>query len=425
MLMPKLTKSFVEGLRDPGYVRDTELRGLCVRVIVAKTGLITRTYLVNTKAKGTGKNVSVVIGKHGVISLEQARIEAKRILLLMAQGINPNEQKQEERQKRKREAEAARLRAEFEQVTLSKLLKDYLEAHQLKDRTARDYSRFLGRCVPDWLPIPVASITRDMIQARHLEMTQKFPAQANYTMRILRALFAYAIATYDDHTGRALITVNPVDRLKHARLWNKVPRRQRVIRMHQLESWYSAVSTLQNDTARDVLLLELFTGLRQGEAMGLQWRNVDFAAMTLTAEDTKNREHHMLPMSSHVAHLLKARWNNRSSDDYVFPGPGRLGRVTDIRDSIGLVVEKSGVCFSEHDLRRTFETTAESLDVSYYTLKRLLNHKTGNDPTAGYIVTSAERMREAAQKIANHLAEHMLMPTPTESLTGHKLRLVK
>jgi integrase len=45
--------------------------------------------------------------------------------------------------------------------------------------------------------------------------------------------------------------------------------------------------------------------------------------------------------------------------------------------------------FSEHDLRQTFETVAESLNISYYTLKRLLNHKTSNDPTAGYILMNA------------------------------------
>lgn len=78
---------------------------------------------------------------------------------------------------------------------------------------------------------------------------------------------------------------------------------------------------------------------------------------------------------------------------------------------------------TEHDLRRTFETTAERLDISYYTLKRLLNHKTGSDPTAGYIVTSAERMREASQKVAGSLAASMGMPAPKQA-TG-KLRRVQ
>ena len=38
-----------------------------------------------------------------------------------------------------------------------------------------------------------------------------------------------------------------------------------------------------------------------------------------------------------------------------------------------------------HDLRRTFITAAESLDISAYAVKRLVNHKMSWDVTAGYI----------------------------------------
>ena len=57
------------------------------------------------------------------------------------------------------------------------------------------------------------------------------------------------------------------------------------------------------------------------------------------------------------------------------------------------MVNDSGVSFSAHDLRRTFITIAESLDISVYALKRLLNHKMTNDVTAGYIITDVERLR--------------------------------
>ena len=39
------------------------------------------------------------------------------------------------------------------------------------------------------------------------------------------------------------------------------------------------------------------------------------------------------------------------------------------------IVATSGVSFCLHDLRRTFATIAESLDLSGYALKRLLNHE--------------------------------------------------
>lgn len=67
------------------------------------------------------------------------------------------------------------------------------------------------------------------------------------------------------------------------------------------------------------------------------------------------------------------------------------------------VIQESGVHFTVHDLRRTFITVAESLNISAYALKSLLNHKMSNDVTAGYIIKDAERLREPIQKITDYL----------------------
>lgn len=67
------------------------------------------------------------------------------------------------------------------------------------------------------------------------------------------------------------------------------------------------------------------------------------------------------------------------------------------------IIAQSGVNFTLHDLRRTFITVAESLDIPAYALKRLLNHKMTQDVTAGYIVMDVERLREPMQKITDYL----------------------
>ena len=63
--------------------------------------------------------------------------------------------------------------------------------------------------------------------------------------------------------------------------------------------------------------------------------------------------------------------------------------------------------FTLHDLRRTFATIADSLDLSAYALKCLLNHKMGNDVTAGYIMRDVERLRKPMQQITNFLVKHI------------------
>lgn len=52
-----------------------------------------------------------------------------------------------------------------------------------------------------------------------------------------------------------------------------------------------------------------------------------------------------------------------------------------------------------HDLRRTFATVAESLDIPAYALKRLMNHKTQGDVTGGYLVITTERLRAPMERI--------------------------
>ncbi len=71
------------------------------------------------------------------------------------------------------------------------------------------------------------------------------------------------------------------------------------------------------------------------------------------------------------------------------------------------VAALSGVPFTIHDLRRTFATTAEGLDLPAYSLKRLLNHKMSNDVTAGYIMLDVERLRKPMQLITDFLIENM------------------
>lgn len=82
---------------------------------------------------------------------------------------------------------------------------------------------------------------------------------------------------------------------------------------------------------------------------------------------------------------------------------GRSGHICEPRKYINTMTEATGIAFTLHDLRRTFITVAESLDIPAYALKRLLNHKMSNDVTAGYIITDAERLRIPMQRITDFM----------------------
>lgn len=84
------------------------------------------------------------------------------------------------------------------------------------------------------------------------------------------------------------------------------------------------------------------------------------------------------------------------------------GKAKSVAEPTALVEETrtaSGITVIPHDLRRTFATVAERLDLSLKTVKSLLNHRMDDDVTAGYVISETERLRSAMQRITNTLCE--------------------
>lgn len=97
----------------------------------------------------------------------------------------------------------------------------------------------------------------------------------------------------------------------------------------------------------------------------------------------------------------------KAINDYIFPGPGAAGHIIEPRKTMAHVIKNSGIHFTVHDLRRTFITIAESLDIPAYALKHLINHKMSNDVTAGYIIVDVERLRKPMQLVTDYVLKCM------------------
>ena len=76
---------------------------------------------------------------------------------------------------------------------------------------------------------------------------------------------------------------------------------------------------------------------------------------------------------------------------------------------VARVRAESGVHFTVHDLRRSFITYAETLDLGIYTIKALVNHSVGNsrDVTEGYLQLSTHRLRGPMEKISTYVLNHV------------------
>lgn len=402
-----INKSFVDKTNDPGRYRDSKLTGFVLRITPAGT----KTYCVDTRVKGSRERITYAIGIHGKdgLTTEQARKRADEIISkYIKQGLNPHE----ELRKRQDEILQERHKKEAEKKatthTLTSVLEDYLQKKRLKPSSVYNYRCVINANMSDWLDKPLIELTREMISARHRKISDQSPGMADNAMRVLRALFTFAGYEYEELSAHPAIAVNPVRKLSQQKQWNRLPRRQSIIKEHELRPWYEAVKSLDSQsTCRDYLLLLLFTGLRKAEAESLSWNNVDLKDRTFTIQETKNHEQLQLPMSDFIYSLLLDRWQTRESDQWVFAGRGVKGHITDVERAMEKVIERSGVKFSLHDLRRTFATIADTLGLGSYTLKRLLNHKSSADVTAGYFAAEVERLREPTEKISSYILEEV------------------
>lgn len=388
----KITKSTVDKIQPPqdksqSFYRDDSLKGFALRITANGIKSFVVEKLINHKVR------RITIGRYGELTVEQARKEAQKILGKIATGIDPIAERQQQK---------------AQSVKLSEVFEAYISARKsLKQKTLADYRRLLKRAFQDWENKPLLDITKDKVAKRHLKIGEEHgEAYANLAMRLLRALFNFAAGQYEDSQGLSLITENPVKRLSQTRAWYRIERRQTYIKPHQLADWYQAVINLKNKTLSHYLLFILFTGLRREEAAKLKWENVDLQAKTIKITDTKNHQEHILPLSDFLFDLLLAR-KDEAKSEFVFPGSGKSGHLIEPRKQKAKVIQATNIFFTIHDLRRTFITIAESLDISAYAVKRLVNHKMNNDVTAGYIVTDVERLRKPMQQITDYLLKCM------------------
>ncbi len=392
----RFTVKMLDGLRPApagkrSYVNDAEVPGL--QVAVTPRG--TRTFCVYRRI--LGKPTRVRLGDYPAMTIEQARKRARSVLNQIAEGVNPATEKR-----------AERARA----ISLAEVFTAFCATRKtLKPKTVYDYTRMLEVAFADWRPRPLLAITKDQVARRHRQLGDGHgKAYANLALRMLGALFNFAIANYEDPDGHALILENPVRRLSQTRAWYPSKRRDTVIRDGDLPAWFAAVRALADEdpdgpgaVVADYLHVLLFTGLRRSEAAALAWRDVDCSARTLTVRATKNGGDHTLPLSAFLYDLLTRRRARDETGAYVFPGPGKGGYLIEPRRGVRQVIARSGIPFRLHDLRRTFATVAAGLGIPYPIIKRLLNHKMGNDVTAGYIVPDLESLRVPMQRIAEAL----------------------
>lgn len=357
--------------------QDEDIRNLYLRVTPAGTRSFYLKKMVN------GKNKWYWIGTYPDWHPESARDEARRLLTGISQGDTL-------------EIDDPRT------ATVRYTLEDYLAKKNLRPQSANLYREDVQRDLADWLDKPLHSITRKMVSDRHHQISQRSPSKADAVFRAFRALFNFAKAQYRDARDKPLYPDNPASVLSDSKQWNNVKRKKTYV--DEIRQWLQEIEALQ-PVHRDYLEVLLFTGLRGSAVLELRSEagHIDKNGEPCPVYDSrqqtiswlnKNNEWTEIPVSDHVASILGRQ---PALDGWIFDTT--LSRLR--KD-----MKRRGITASRNDLRRTFSTVAESLDLNPTTIKRLLGHTTQErDVTVGYMVSVRGRLKGAAEQISEKLTK--------------------
>src|SRR6516225_11710828 len=358
----KITKTAVDRLEPWSVLWDSEVKGFGVR----RHGADARHYLL--RYRFGGKQTFRKIGRHGSpFTPDTARNEARRLLGLLASGVNPA-------------AQAPQSENFASEVDRYLAHKQGLKAFAMIERHLRKHAQPLHH-------LRLAEIDRRTI-AQVLAGVERNagPIARNRARASLSAFFAWLIR-------EGLIETNPVAGTGKA---NEGPSRDRVLTQTELaEVWHAATGTFG-----DIIRLLLLTGQRRNEIGFLRWSEVDFGRgmIVFPPERTKNKLKHELPLAPQALAILQER---QRQGDHVFR------EFNWYRGKLALDARLKGVApWRLHDLRRSCATGMAELGVQPHIIEAVLNHVSGHKGGVAGIYNRAkyaDEMRSALQRWADHL----------------------
>lgn len=380
----KLTKRVIEGaiLPEKGqrFLWDSETRGFGIRLTPAGRSYIAQGRVNNSK----GPTRRVSLGRHGVITLQQARKRAKKELAAMLEGIDPIAEKK---------------RIEAYSLTLREITEEYLrDRRDMKSSSRSDILKHLNKAFSSWADRPAIEITRDKVAVRFRQLTKRGPAQANQAFRNLRAILNYARAAHrpDD---KPIFIENPVSVLSDTHLWNKIkPRSGRIPTDKIGLAWNilrdireSPGETIISHTLADALSFLLLTGARWSEMAALtwDWKRINLVEGWWHIPDPKNRKPVTFPLSKVTASILEKR---PKESEYIFPARSGGGHIQEARGHFDKISDAIGVKVTAHDFRRTFRAIAGECQIELWKTKLLMNHRLNQDVTIRHY-TETEDLR--------------------------------
>ncbi len=402
--MPKITKRLVDSAAAKDmrwFAWDDEIPGF--GLVVMPSGV--KSYILRYRT-AEARDRRLTIGRHGVLTPDQARTKAREILVAVQSGGDPLA----ERRNRRIGA------------TMNDLFDRYEDEHlpRLAPRTSVEQKRLLAKHLrPEVGALKVESF--NTLDARRVHfLMRKTPRQANSVIVVLSKALALAeewgmrteglnrcakVKKYPETARDRFLSAEEIGRLGVALVeaetiglpWEVDEGRPKAKHLAKPENRLTPV----DPTIVVVVRMLLLTGARLSEILELEWDHVDFSAGTLALPYQKGRGRKPHPVATAALDVL-ARWGRVQGSRWVFPrvgDPERPLAAPVMQRGWQRIRKRAGLDDVHlHDLRHTFGTTASRSGGNAFQIRDVLRHA-DIAMSARYVNADAEPTRALVEVV--------------------------
>ena len=361
------------------------------RVVLHPTGR--KVYIAQTRADGKAAK-RVTVGRHGVITAEEARRRAALIVSRIKAGEEAIP-----------EPMAVKL---AEGPTVGELAEAYLEKHvavRCKPKTESMYRLLVAKyIVPELGRRPALAVDHGEVTQLHHSLSAK-PVMANHVVDILSRIYNAA-----EDRGDVPEASNPCRLV----VKNRERKRERFLtdaEFRRLGRVLDEAETCKGVSTHAVAAIRLLlTGCRKGEILNLRWDQVDLEANELRLPDTKTGPR-TISLSPEAAAVLSVI-SRVDGNPFVIPGKITGKAMRNLNDPWEVICERAGLKDMRlHDCRHSYASRALALGESLPMIGRLLGH-TQVVTTARYAHLAEDSVKESAVRVSESIARDLLAKYP-------------
>jgi len=334
------------------------------------------------------KRVFMLLGKFPELSLTKAREKAKQYGAMLKEGLDPKEELNSAIK-----AKQLAQKEEDRKGTLKQLFDSYTK--QMEKDGKRTFKAVLSSLEKEVYPhIPQETKAKDVtpqdvITVLAHMIRREAVTQSNRVRSYLMAAFNYGLKHDND-------PANYIDDAKFGLLFNPVagiPKQKNAERIgdHYLSKselkqllWdleHEFIRFKMGDGVRNLLRLCFYTGgQRPYELVASKFACINWEqkTMLITAEVSKSKRPHLVPLTDTAICILKIQRENAGGSEYIFPHRFDLTqhlRTDSLSQGITRYRENSEIRhFIPRDIRRTCKTLMGELGISKHIRDRLQNH---------------------------------------------------